>query len=100
MDVALPVKLFDSLAAGRPLIVTPRRETAAVVRRFGVGVVAAGDAAADLAASIVSLLSDRARTIELGERARIVAESTFDWRIVGDRIADEVLGREGGAATG
>ena len=96
MDVALPVKLFDALAAGRPLIVTPRRETAAVVERFGVGVVAPGDAAADLAASIAGLLADRQRTIELGERARVVAEETFDWRVVGDRIADEVLRREGG----
>ncbi len=98
MDVALPVKLFDSLAAGRPLIVTPRRETAAVVERYGVGIVAGGDAPEDLAASIVELLSDAARTRALGERARRVAETTFDWRIVGDRIADEVLSREGGGA--
>ena len=98
MDVALPVKLFDSLAAGRPLIVTPRRETAAVVERYGVGIVAAGDAPEDLAASIVELLSDPGRTIALGERARLVAETTFDWRVVGDRIADEVLSREGGGS--
>ncbi len=30
------------------------------------------------------------------ERARAAAEASFDWRIVGDRIADEVLRREGG----
>ena len=94
MDVALPVKLFDSLAAGRPLIVTPRRETALVVERFEVGLVASGDAAEDLARSIVELLGDRPRTIELGQRARDVAEANFDWRVVGDRIADEVLRRE------
>jgi glycosyltransferase involved in cell wall biosynthesis len=96
MDVALPVKLFDSLAAGRPLVVTPRRETATIVERFDVGVVAGGDGAADLAAAIAGLLSDEARTLAAGERARAAAEATFDWRLVGDRIADEVLRREGG----
>ncbi|MGZ3631068.1 MAG: glycosyltransferase [Candidatus Limnocylindrales bacterium] len=95
MDVALPVKLFDSLAAGRPLIVTPRRETAAIVERFGVGLVAGGDAAEDFAGAIVTLLKDPARARALGTRARDVAEREFDWRVVGERIAQEVLRREG-----
>lgn len=95
MDVALPVKLFDSLAAGRPLIVTPRTETAAVVERYGVGVVTAGDGAEDVASAIVSLLGDEGRTRGLGQLARTVAEREFDWRVVGNRIADEVLAREG-----
>jgi glycosyltransferase involved in cell wall biosynthesis len=95
MDVALPVKLFDSLAAGRPLVVTPRTETAAIVERFDVGVVAGGDRPEDLAASILELLTDEARTRAAGGRARAVAEAQFDWRIVGDRIADAVLSREG-----
>jgi len=94
MDVALPVKLFDSLAAGRPLVVTPRRETAGIVERFDVGIVARGDDAADLAAAIVELLADEPRTRSAGTRARGVAEREFDWRVVGDRIADEVLRRD------
>jgi len=96
MDVALPVKLFDSLAAGRPLVVTPRRETAAIVAGLDVGVVAAGDAASDFAAAITGLLADEPRTRAAGERARAAAEASFDWRVVGDRIAEEVLQREGG----
>ena len=95
MDVALPVKLFDSLAVGRPLVVTPRTETAAVVERHGVGVVAGGDAVDDLSAAIVELAGDDPRARRLGARAREVAEREFDWRIVGDRIAIEVLRREG-----
>ena len=70
MDVALPVKLFDSMAAGRPLVVTPRLETRAIVEEFGVGVVAGGDAPEDLAAAIVELLSNEARAQrERGEGA-------------------------------
>jgi glycosyltransferase involved in cell wall biosynthesis len=95
MDVALPVKLFDSLALGRPLVVTPRTETAAIVARHGVGVVAGGDAVDDLASAIVELAGDDPRARRLGARAREVAEREFDWRVVGDRIAIEVLRREG-----
>ena len=95
MDSALPVKLFDSLAAGRPLVVTPRRETAAIVAGLDVGAVAAGDSPADLAAAIAGLFADEGRTRAMAARARAAAEQTFDWRHVGDRIADEVLRREG-----
>jgi len=98
-DVALPVKLFDGAAAGRPQLVTPRTETAAVVRREGIGVVTSGDEPEAIAADLVTLLQDRATMEALGARARQVAETTFDWRVVGERIADEVLRREGlGAA--
>lgn len=97
MDVALPVKLFDSLAAGRPLLVTPRTETAAIVRAHDVGVVSNGDRPDDLAESIAGLFRDPDRMRALGERARHAAEAHFDWRIVGDRIADAVLSRESGS---
>jgi glycosyltransferase involved in cell wall biosynthesis len=95
MDVALPVKLFDSLAAGRPVVVTPRIETARVIERFDVGIVATGDHVDDLAGALDRLLGDETRTRQLGARARETAEREFDWTILGNRIADEVLRREG-----
>jgi glycosyltransferase involved in cell wall biosynthesis len=96
-DVALPVKLFDYMAVGRPLVVTPRIETAAIVKRFDVGLVAPGDDPDSLAESLTVLLNDSRRAHEIGRRARAAAEKHFDWAVVGDRIADEVLRREGGA---
>jgi glycosyltransferase involved in cell wall biosynthesis len=95
MDVALPVKLFDSLAAGRPLVVTPRTETAAIVAGRSVGAVAADDSEEALAAAIAGLAEDPALARRLGAAAREIAEREFDWRVVGDRIAHEVLTREG-----
>lgn len=94
-DVALPVKLFDSAAAGRPIVVTPRTETAAVIKRFDIGVVAPGDDADSLAEAFAPLLADSRRAHEIGRRARAAAEAHFDWSVVGERIADEVLSREG-----
>jgi glycosyltransferase involved in cell wall biosynthesis len=95
MDVALPVKLFDSMAAGRPLVVTPRTETRAIVERHGVGIVTAGDGAEDLADGLVRLLGDEALARRFGAAARTAAETLFDWPIVAGRIADEILRREG-----
>lgn len=95
MDAALPVKLFDSMAAGRPLVVTPRREMAALVERHGAGLVAAGDRAEDLAAALVRVLEDPELGRRLGAAARAAAEAEYDWRVIGQRVAEEVLRRAG-----
>lgn len=95
MDVALPVKLFDSMAAGRPLVVTPRTETRAIVDRYGFGIVTSGDRPEDLADGISRLLDDETLAHRLGDIARVTAETVFDWPIVSGRIADEILRREG-----
>lgn len=93
MDSALPVKLFDSMAAGRPVVVTPRREMAAVVRAHGAGLVAAGDRVEDFADALLVVLQDSALARQLGAAARRAAESHYDWRIIGARLADTVLAR-------
>lgn len=98
MDVALPVKLFDSMAAGRPLVVTPRTETRALVERHGAGIVAAGDATDDLAAALLGVLEDQEAARRMGAAARRAAEEHYDWRVAGNRVADVVLEREGVAA--
>ena len=95
MNVILPVKLFDSLAAGRPLVVTPRRETVAIVEPNGAGLVAADDTPASIAVPIARLLADEALARRMGAAARSLAEREYDWGILGDRIADEILMREG-----
>lgn len=95
-DVALPVKLFDYMAAGRPQVVTPRQEAADLVRRHRVGAVAGGDDPASLASALEPFLVDEALAREVGERARETAERDYDWPIVGERIATEILRREGG----
>ena len=96
MDVALPVKLFDSMAAGRPLVVTPRTETRAVVERHGAGVVTAGDTIDDLAGALLGVLEDQSAARRMGAAARLAAEQHYDWSVVGERIADLVIEREGG----
>lgn len=95
MDVILPVKLFDSMAAGRPLVVTPRLETVKIVEPNAVGLVTADDSPASIAAPIARLLGDEALARRMGAAGRALAEREYDWSILGDRIADEILRREG-----
>lgn len=95
MDVALPVKLYDSMAAGRPLVVTPRTETRAVVERHAAGLVAGGDGIDDLAEALSTVLDDPPLAMRMGAAAREAAERHYDWEVVGDRLASTILEREG-----
>ena len=95
MDVILPVKLFDSMAAGRPLVVTPRTETVAVVRDAGAGVVAAGDTPEDIAAAALTLLTNDELARSMGAAGRAAAVERWDWRVRSALIADALLEREG-----
>jgi len=93
LDTAVPVKLFDSMAAGRPVVVTPRVETATIVSECGAGLVTAGDQPEDLAGVIAHLLRDRELARRLGANARAAAEERFAWPVIGARLADEILAR-------
>lgn len=94
-DATLPVKIFDALAAGRPLVITPRTETQRLVERHGVGIASSGDTAEELADAMRPLLLDEAEARRMGAVAREVAETVYDWTKVGDRIATAILEREG-----
>jgi glycosyltransferase involved in cell wall biosynthesis len=92
LDAALPIKLVDAMAAGRPVVVTPRTETARIVREAACGIVA-GDRAGDLATAIATLLDDPPRAAELGANGRRAAEVEYDWRGIGEMVARAVLAR-------
>jgi glycosyltransferase involved in cell wall biosynthesis len=92
-DVALPVKLADSMAAARPVVVTPRTETATVVRAYDAGIVAGGDRADDLATALLRVLNDRQLGARLGVNGRKAAVQHLDWSVVGNRLADALLAR-------
>lgn len=92
LDVSTPVKLFDSMAAGRPLAVTPRSETAKIVEACRSGVVAASDSPDDLAEAILRLLRSEPLRRELGENARRCAVERYDWRVLSAGLAEAILG--------
>lgn len=92
-DVMLPVKLLDSMAAGRPVVVTPRTEMAGIVRDANCGLVTVGDTPEDLADGIGRLLDDEALARRLAAAGRAAAERDFEWTVISGRVAEEVLRR-------
>jgi glycosyltransferase involved in cell wall biosynthesis len=86
-DLAVPVKLFDYLAYGRPLLVTDCAEQAAIVRRADAGIVTAGDADA-MADAIVRLAgAESAELASWSSNARRAAVANA-W----ERRAHQILG--------
>lgn len=102
LDLALPVKLFDYMAAGRPVIVTRCRAMAQLVEAEGVGVVT-DFTPEDLAAGIVTVLSDRTLAERLGRSGRRAVEQRYNWRRTQDNVLSAVRSElekdaKGGAA--
>ena len=77
-DLVLPSKLSGMLASGRPVIATcrPGTEISEILAHCGL-VVAPQDSVA-LARAISTLADDTAMRLELGRRARELAESRFE----------------------
>jgi glycosyltransferase involved in cell wall biosynthesis len=91
LDTIFPIKLADYMAAGRPVVVTPRAETARIVRAYESGVVATGDRVEDLADALRGPLADPAEARRLGRNGRQAAVDHFDWHVIGNHLADELL---------
>ena len=74
---ALPTKLFEALAAGRPVIVAARGEAAELVEEAGAGVAVSPEDPRALAEAFVALRDTPKLTLEMGRRARLRA-GAFD----------------------
>jgi glycosyltransferase involved in cell wall biosynthesis len=90
-DSVVPIKVFDAMASGRPLVVTPRRSMAALVTEHKAGLVAAGDGPEDLAASILRLLEDDGLARRLGANGRAAAVDFYDWSNISTNLARTLL---------
>jgi hypothetical protein len=77
-DLALPVKLYEYLAYGRPLIVTDCTEQARVVTSAGAGVVTGDDPGA-LAEGIARVVDARADQVQEWEANATAAARTASW---------------------
>jgi glycosyltransferase involved in cell wall biosynthesis len=91
---ALPTKLLECLAAGRPAFVSARGTAARLVEDAGAGVVVAPEDPAALAAAFRRLAQEPARVAEMGTAGRAFAQARFGraemvarWAALLERVA-------------
>jgi glycosyltransferase involved in cell wall biosynthesis len=93
---ALPTKLLEVLAAGRPAVLAARGESAALLTRTGAGLVVPPEDPEALAEAWSRLLADPFEAAAMGARGRISVAREFDRDVMVDRWID-VLGAVQGA---
>lgn len=87
-----PLKFFEYLAAGLPVIVTDDSHLTPIVLSDNLGLVIRDSEPSVIAGAIAEMYRNRAKYAEVGRRNRAVAESKYSWRQVAKRTA-EVLAR-------
>lgn len=79
----LPNKLLDYMAAGRPTVASPVGDIEQIIRQHGIGVLAEPEG---FDQALAGLFDDAALREEMGCRARQVAETTFAWPRLIERL--------------
>jgi lipopolysaccharide/colanic/teichoic acid biosynthesis glycosyltransferase len=82
----IPVKIFDYLACGRPVVAAVRGDAARLVGESGGGVVVPPEDGAALAAALAGLADDPARCRALGAAGPPFVEAHFSRRAIGARL--------------
>lgn len=75
---AVPSKLYEAMASGRPVVLVATGEAAAIVEQHRAGIVVAPNDIAGLTAALRALRDQPALRRELGENGRRAAERCFD----------------------
>ncbi|MGZ6642122.1 MAG: glycosyltransferase family 4 protein [Solirubrobacteraceae bacterium] len=83
---AYPVKLFEYMAAGLPIVATDVPRWREVLETHDCGVCVPHGSPRRLAAAIAELLDDDARARAMGERARRAAEERYSWQSQSDAL--------------
>lgn len=87
----VPSKLFEALAAGRPVIGSLRGEAASILERSGGGVVVPPGDATALASAIVQLRDDPAARAQMAERGGAFVRGHYDRDALAQRYLDVLL---------
>ena len=85
-DFAMPVKLFDYMSSGRPIIATNCAAQAKFIKENDIGIIT-DDNPESLAEGILKLLDNRALTVRYGENALLSLKNKHSW----DHRAKELI---------
>lgn len=77
-NLAVPVKLFDYISFGRPVVATAGQETAHWIERLGCGLLCQ-DNAQELAQGIIHLLQNRSQAEAMGQAGYNAVQNEHSW---------------------
>lgn len=89
-----PMKLFDYMACGRPVVLSAVRGVREIVERHNTGLAVDVENSEVFAGALVALLKDEASRIAMGENGRRLVERSFTWEVTARKIEgvlEEVL---------
>jgi len=86
----LPSKVFEAMAAGKPIILGVEGEAKRVVESAGAGLCIEPENARELADAVVRLKSDDALRQRLGRSGRAAVRELYDRRVLARRMLDVV----------
>ncbi len=84
---ASPIKIFEYLACGKPVVTSDIDEVGQFVRDIRGGLVVNPDSADELASAILQLFSDPAEAVAMGARGRAVVAISYSWQETARRVA-------------
>jgi glycosyltransferase involved in cell wall biosynthesis len=87
---AVPSKLYEAMASGRPVVLVAEGEAAELVCRHKAGIVVRPGAINDLVHAIRKLWTDPSLRRTLGENGRRAAEQLFDRTTIAKRFIDHL----------
>jgi len=83
---ALPIKLFEYMAAGMPVVSSDFPVWRAIVDDAGCGLLVDPQDPAAIAAALTQLLSDDAAAAAMGARGRLAVQEKYSWAAEGDKL--------------
>jgi len=87
-----PNKFFDSLAAGKPVIVNSPGWTKDIVERHGIGFYVDPERPEDLANLLIQIQEKRDELKRMGAKARALAEREYDRMLLAERVEKIIQG--------
>lgn len=87
-DEVIPVKMFDYMASGRPVIGALSGEAAEILTEAGAGVVVPPEDAVALARAIRGLMADRRAALAMGQHGAVAARSKYSREVLGQQFVD------------
>jgi len=87
-NVSSPIKVFEYLACGKPIILTPIAAHRAIVNNENFIVWTNGDRAEDFAKAIEYTYENRVMLTEAAKKAPNLARENYEWKVQGKKLAD------------